>query len=165
MKKNLRFKKNKIVVIYSAILNTFGTMFSMLLLEIPLVLITIGYIEHFQKAMSSANKDNILIAVLALIPVAGILRLVRSCFIYKGEFYEIRKDRIIAEAGILFEVLMDIDIKNIVTVSYEQSLFEALTGSATIVINTSATQNDCIVLKHVNEYKRVYEHINRLRNN
>lgn len=165
MKKNLRFKKNKIVVIYSAILNTFGTMFSMLLLEIPLVLITIGYIEHFQKAMPSASKDNILIAVLALIPVAGILRLIRSYFIYKGEFYEIRKDRIIAEAGILFEVLMDIDIKNIVTICYDQSLLEVLTGSATILINTNATQNDCIVLKHVNEYKRVYEHINRLRNN
>ena len=164
MKKNIKFKKNKIIALYCATQNAIINTFFMILAEIPLIAVTIWYVQGFHKTLDPKIKDAILYVEVSFIPLAFLLSFVVAYFVYKNEFYTISKDRIIAETGVFSKALMDVDIKNIVTVCYEQSLLEILTGSATILINTNATQNDSIALLHVNNYKRVYDHINKLRN-
>lgn len=97
-----------------------------------------------------------LFLILSLI----IWKIIHILLLRQAQFYSISNDRITSCGGFLVSYYNEIRSRDIRSVQYTQSLFQRLLGAGTVIISTSASHNDMIILADINSPQEILQMIN-----
>lgn len=102
-------------------------------------------------------------AGLLLILSLTVWKIIHIILLRKAQFYSISAKRIISCGGFFVTYHNEIRGRDIRSVRYTQSLLQRIFNAGTIIISSSATHNDMIVLADINAPQKFLQLINAIR--
>ena len=148
-----RAKENTFLFVMRSIWNTFwyavGTTLSIGLGT----LLTAGLSGIFCN--NGQMDTGILTLGLSLIPLLIGIRIIHIIFLRRNQFYIISEQNVSSEGGFLTRFKQTLHMDEIQSVSYTRTLIQQILGCGDIVISSAAASRGTMVLKNINQVKRI----------
>lgn len=160
MGNDLIFKGSKAYFIYSALITIIGLTLVLMLIAIVPVFFVLAHFKNHEVSGVLDTPGQIIIGILAIIPIIVFLVIFLRYLTYKNTFYQFSPHRVMLTKGSLF---IDLDIDNIVSVVCSQSMREYITKSGSLLITTNSTAFNTLAIKHVTNHYAIYEILSKLR--
>ena len=148
-----RAKENTFLFVMRSIWNTFwyavGTTLSIGLGT----LLTAGLSGIFCN--NGQMDTGILTLGLSLIPLLIGIRVIHIIFLRRNQFYIISEQNVSSEGGFLTRFKQTLHMDEIQSVSYTRTLIQQIFGCGNIIISSAAASRGTMVLKNVNQVKRI----------
>lgn len=148
-----RAKENTFLFVMRSIWNTFwyavGTTLSIGLGT----LLTAGLTGIFCN--NGQIDTGILTLGLSLIPLLIGIRVIHIIFLRRNQFYIISEQNVSSEGGFLTRFKQTLHMDEIQSVSYTRTLIQQILGCGDIVISSAAASRGTMVLKNINQVKRI----------
>ena len=97
---------------------------------------------------------------IILIPILIAIRILHIILLRKNQFYIVSDRGVTSEGGVLTRFNQTLQLKEIQSVSYTQTLIQQILGCGNIVISSAATIRAGMVLVNVDRVKEIYHIIN-----
>ena len=148
-----RVKGNKFLFVVKNIWNVFWYAIG--------ILLSIGFGTILLSGLSGIFRNDgqmnpvILNFGLLMIPLLILIRIIHIIFLRKNQFYIITEHGITSEGGFLTRFKQTLHMDEIQSVSYTRTLIQQIFGCGDIVISSAAASRGTMVLKNINQVKRI----------
>ena len=102
-------------------------------------------------------------AGLLLVLLLIAWKIIHIILLRKAQFYTIAEKRIISRGGFFVKYHNEIRGRDIRSIRYTQSLLQRLFNAGTVIISSSASHNDTIVLADINAPQKFLQLVNEIR--